>query len=323
MKLSIVPIVAAAAGLALAQGLDSDHDHGHDHEHMDHHHHTYDAPIIVDNVPRTTYVADIKGSHENGRVISYSDPTGLGTIFRLKMNGLSPHEGPYTYHIHEKPVKDADCGTTGEHLDPYHNGVFPECDPNRPETCQLGDLSGKHNNVTQNSSSKYFLDIYLSTTPGNIGFFGNRSIVIHDRSNSRIACGNFKEVQNARPVKKNDWFDVDSDSNGQEDTHRHGHDNNHSHDNDHSRDNDHSHDIDHDHDHDSKHDHDHDHNRDDEDDNDNDHGHDNDSKHDHDHEHGHSQEHDHDHDNDHHDNDHHHDHDSKNDKGDDENFVQA
>lgn len=39
-----------------------------------------------------------------------------------------------------------------------------------------------------------FLDVYTSTTPGQPAFFGNRSIVIHNKSNQRIACANFHPV---------------------------------------------------------------------------------------------------------------------------------
>lgn len=53
------------------------------------------------------------------------------------------------YHIHDQPVPaNGNCTATLAHLDPYVRGEQPPCDPTHPETCQSGDLSGKHGNVT-------------------------------------------------------------------------------------------------------------------------------------------------------------------------------
>lgn len=48
-----------------------------------------------------------------------------------------------------KPVPtDGNCTATEAHLDPYIRGEIPPCDNTQPETCQVGDLTGKHGNVT-------------------------------------------------------------------------------------------------------------------------------------------------------------------------------
>ena len=53
------------------------------------------------------------------------------------------------YHIHDQPVPaDGNCTATAAHLDPYIRGEIPPCDNTQPETCQVGDLTGKHGNVT-------------------------------------------------------------------------------------------------------------------------------------------------------------------------------
>ena len=53
------------------------------------------------------------------------------------------------YHIHDQPVPaDGNCTATLAHLDPYIRGEIPPCDNTQPETCQVGDLTGKHGNVT-------------------------------------------------------------------------------------------------------------------------------------------------------------------------------
>lgn len=42
------------------------------------------------------------------------------------------------------------------HLDPTNRGEYYPCDNIHPETCQAGDLAGKHGNITGSSfSSRY------------------------------------------------------------------------------------------------------------------------------------------------------------------------
>jgi len=53
------------------------------------------------------------------------------------------------YHIHDQPVPaDGNCTKTLAHLDPTQRGEIPPCDPTTPEECQVGDLAGKHGNIT-------------------------------------------------------------------------------------------------------------------------------------------------------------------------------
>ncbi len=60
---------------------------------------------------------------------------------------------------------DGNCVATGPHVDPYVRGEVPPCDNTQPETCQVGDLAGKHGNITSSTfSAKYvpcFLLVYL------------------------------------------------------------------------------------------------------------------------------------------------------------------
>lgn len=59
------------------------------------------------------------------------------------------------YHIHEKPIpEDGNCTAAGAHLDPYKRGEVPLCNPDEPQTCQTGDLSGKYGNATESSFSQ-------------------------------------------------------------------------------------------------------------------------------------------------------------------------
>ena len=53
------------------------------------------------------------------------------------------------YHIHGMPVSaDGNCTATMGHLDPTNRGEYHPCEDTQPETCQAGDLAGKHGNIT-------------------------------------------------------------------------------------------------------------------------------------------------------------------------------
>jgi hypothetical protein len=58
------------------------------------------------------------------------------------------------YHIHDQPVPaNGNCTATLAHLDPYQRGEDPLCDASAPQTCQVGDLSGKHGEINGNAFS--------------------------------------------------------------------------------------------------------------------------------------------------------------------------
>ncbi len=48
---------------------------------------------------------------------------------------------------------NGNCSATLAHQDPYIRGEIPPCNATAPETCQVGDLSGKHGNITSLSYS--------------------------------------------------------------------------------------------------------------------------------------------------------------------------
>ncbi len=52
------------------------------------------------------------------------------------------------YHVHLKAVPESgNCTDTGGHLDSYVRGDSPPCDSSQPQTCEVGDLSGKYGTV--------------------------------------------------------------------------------------------------------------------------------------------------------------------------------
>lgn len=65
------------------------------------------------------------------------------------------------YHIHQKPVpKDGNCTDTEAHLDPFERGETPACDPDLPQTCQVGDLAGKHGAIVTTQGDTTFSTTY-------------------------------------------------------------------------------------------------------------------------------------------------------------------
>jgi hypothetical protein len=58
-------------------------------------------------------------------------------------------------------------------------------------------LSGKHGAIADTAREKNFqvtyLDLYLSTNPESLTFFGNRSVVVHAVNGMRLNCGNFTQ----------------------------------------------------------------------------------------------------------------------------------
>jgi hypothetical protein len=101
------------------------------------------------------------------------------------------------YHIHALPITDGNCTTSMGHLDPTNRGELHACEVAAPQTCQAGDLAGKHGNVTSVSFSASFIDLYLSTDPNSPYFFGNKSIVIHSMNTTRLTCANFAMISNS------------------------------------------------------------------------------------------------------------------------------
>lgn len=99
--------------------------------------------------------------------------------------------GNYSYHIHTNPVgPDGDCMATKGHFDPNNAGSKP-CDPDQPELCQAGDLSGKYGKISssEDSVSMHIVDPFLKFSPSEQGIIG-RSFVLHAPDSSRVACGN-------------------------------------------------------------------------------------------------------------------------------------
>ena len=129
------------------------------------------AAITKNNPQCVTYNASLPSTGSiRGYVAATANANGTGVFFNVYLTGLpSESLGPFckfllsslhlrpgltntaciVYHIHDQPVPaDGNCTATAAHVDPYIRGEIPPCDNTQPETCQVGDLTGKHGNVT-------------------------------------------------------------------------------------------------------------------------------------------------------------------------------
>ncbi|EXJ71704.1 uncharacterized protein A1O5_05512 [Cladophialophora psammophila CBS 110553] len=167
------------------------------------------APVTQDNPSRATFQAVLQVDKPvQGQITGVSNDNGTGVNFNVNFFAFPDvMQGPFKYDIHEYPVPaSGDCTATGGHLSPFGRQDDPACDPTAPWTCQPGDLSGKHGNISQLTSSTsadsqavgtfqaMYLDLYVSTDPSNAAFFGNRSVVVHSANGTRLNCGNFVQM---------------------------------------------------------------------------------------------------------------------------------
>ncbi|OQV10545.1 hypothetical protein CLAIMM_14526 [Cladophialophora immunda] len=168
-----------------------------------------DAPITQNKPSRATFQAILQADKPvQGQITGVSNDNGTGVNFNVNFfNFPDITQGPFKYHIHEYPVPaSGNCTATGGHLSPFGRQDDPACDPTAPWTCQPGDLSGKHGSISQLTSSTsddsqavgtfqaMYLDLYVSTDPSNVAFFGNRSVVVHNANGTRLNCGNFTQM---------------------------------------------------------------------------------------------------------------------------------
>ncbi|KAH7328717.1 superoxide dismutase [Stachybotrys elegans] len=138
--------------------------------------------------------ADIEGN-VRGFISGSAPADGNGVAFTVSFENLPTSGGPFAYHLHAAPAVDGNCTSTLAHLDPFMRGQQPPCDSSAPQTCEVGDLSGKHGTISSTSFTATYTDPYVSLEEGVGAFFGNRSFVIHYANSTRLTCANFVKVQ--------------------------------------------------------------------------------------------------------------------------------
>ncbi|KAI9810639.1 MAG: hypothetical protein M1826_003493 [Phylliscum demangeonii] len=160
------------------------------------------AAIVKDNPIGVRYTATLPNSNTTtirGSISATASGNGTGVQFTVDFSGFPDQSlGPFLYHIHDQPVPaNESCKGTLAHLDPSQRGDHPACDSTQPETCQVGDLAGKHGNIAASPFTTQYVDFYVSTKAGIGAFLGNRSIVIHSFNTTRLTCANFLLVSSS------------------------------------------------------------------------------------------------------------------------------
>jgi hypothetical protein len=137
------------------------------------------------------YKATLPDGPVSGSISAVAATDGEGIAFTVNIDGLTVG-GPWTYHLHKAPVPaDGNCTATLSHLDPFGAGATVPCNPDTPELCEVGDLSGKYGKIESSPFSAEYTDPFASTKEGDVSFFGDKSFVIHYANSTRLACANF------------------------------------------------------------------------------------------------------------------------------------
>jgi len=154
---------------------------------------TNPAASYVAVLPSTNFDSNT-GSLITGSIMATVPANGMGVMFTVNFTGFPAEAeyGPFVYHVHALPVPaDGNCTATLGHLDPTDRGELHACEAVAPQTCQAGDLAGKHGNITTTSFTASYLEPYLSTNASSPYFFGDKSVVIHSMNTTRLTCANF------------------------------------------------------------------------------------------------------------------------------------
>ncbi|KAI7107849.1 hypothetical protein KC365_g1372 [Hortaea werneckii] len=146
--------------------------------------------VVSDNPEGKVYSADFPQPTSTSVVTIGSAPNGSADV-TVNLNGL-PQPGPLSYSIHDNPAaSNGSCDDVGGIFNPYHASTTAPCDDDLPETCMVGDLSGKHGNATAPGFTQSYNDNFLSLVPNTPAFFGNRSLVISWPNGTIVSCTNF------------------------------------------------------------------------------------------------------------------------------------
>lgn len=147
-----------------------------------------DAPVKTNSPESAKYIAKFSDNIEGSVVFS---TTSNSTVkVDVDFDGLPSSGGPFAYHVHVVQVpSDGNCTATLGHLNPYDGSV----NATSPAAKEVGDLSGKHGVIDDQSYQTSYIDEYISLEETDPAFVGNRSVVVHFANNTRLACANITE----------------------------------------------------------------------------------------------------------------------------------
>lgn len=147
-----------------------------------------DAPVKTNSPESAKYIAKFSGNIEGSVVFS---TTSNSTVqVDVEFDGLPSYGGPFAYHVHVDPVpSDGNCTATLGHLNPYDGST----NATSPAAKEVGDLSGKHGVIDDQSYQTSYIEEYISLEETDPAFVGNRSVVVHFANNTRLSCANITD----------------------------------------------------------------------------------------------------------------------------------
>ncbi|KAG0128454.1 hypothetical protein HOY82DRAFT_27415 [Tuber indicum] len=150
------------------------------------------------------FIASLHGTGAHGslhfNLTNFNNKTGV--FVKLDLTVYHGDEGLFKLSLYEAPVGgNGKCDGAKNVLDPFQRGDKPECDRKEPQTCQVGDLVGKHGEIPKFqgviSVKQSFQDLYLSFRKEEKAFIGNGSVIVKNAEGDKIACANIMEVRGA------------------------------------------------------------------------------------------------------------------------------
>lgn len=145
------------------------------------------APVVSDSPTDVTYEATFKKTILGS--VAFSSTNG-SVLVEVDLSGLPETGGPFLYHIHALPVPaNGSCLGTAGHFNPF----LGSANATIWDEMELGDLSGKHGEITGTSILTSYIDPYLSLNPDSKSYFGGLSVVVHYHNTTRLACANITE----------------------------------------------------------------------------------------------------------------------------------
>jgi len=133
-----------------------------------------------------------------GQIIFTQQTPNEPTTFRVQLVGsIGSGKSFGEYHVHQFPLDDSNpngpCSVqaVGGHFNP-NNGVVP-CNPAAPNTCEVGDLSGKFGVLPTSVVDLTFVDPTLSLSGPNS--IVGKSLVVHDAGGNRWICASIVTPQ--------------------------------------------------------------------------------------------------------------------------------
>ena len=113
------------------------------------------------------------------------EPDDLGSRLTVSLSGLNGQAGKY--HVYQFPVENADCGSTGDHYNPFQIKQLLRSGRGSPHRYETGDLSGLFGFLTGKDSVNFTHVTPNIQCDGIYGILG-RSVVIHRIDGKKWRC---------------------------------------------------------------------------------------------------------------------------------------